>query len=102
MLGADNVYDAVPWFWSDQYEDTLQVAGLTDHGTDLVERRLDGGGIFFHLDINGRLVAASGIGPNGAIAKEIRLAEMLIAKRATPDPVALADRKVSLKGLLRS
>ena len=102
MLGADDVYDAVPWFWSDQYEDTLQVAGLTDHGTDLVERRLDGGSIFFHLDTNGRLVAASGIGPNGAIAKEIRLAEMLIAKRATPDPVALADRNVSLKGLLRS
>jgi 3-phenylpropionate/trans-cinnamate dioxygenase ferredoxin reductase subunit len=56
--------------------------------------------LFFHLDADGRLVAASGIGPNGLIARDIRVAEMLIAKGATPDPAALASPKVKLKSLL--
>ena len=32
----------------------------------------------------------------------IRLAEMLIARRATPDPAVLADPGVGLKSVLRS
>ena len=32
----------------------------------------------------------------------VRLAEMLIARRAVPDPAALADPSVTLKFLLRS
>jgi hypothetical protein len=49
----------------------------------------------------GRLVAASGIGGNGVIARDIRLAEMLIAKLAKPDPPALSSPDVKLKSLLR-
>jgi 3-phenylpropionate/trans-cinnamate dioxygenase ferredoxin reductase subunit len=30
MLGKPQAYDPVPWFWSDQYEIKLQIAGLTD------------------------------------------------------------------------
>ncbi|TGQ61281.1 ferredoxin reductase, partial [bacterium M00.F.Ca.ET.205.01.1.1] len=56
--------------------------------------------ILFHLTENGRLVAASGIGPGNAVARNIRLAEMLIAKRATPSPEALGSQAVKLKSLL--
>jgi len=31
MLGAGQTYDIVPWFWSDQYELTLHIAGLSDN-----------------------------------------------------------------------
>jgi len=34
------------------------------------------------------------------VAKDIRLAEMMIARRARPDPRALADPDVNLKRLL--
>jgi len=27
MMGADVTYEAAPWFWSDQYDVTLQIAG---------------------------------------------------------------------------
>ncbi|WP_352585782.1 oxidoreductase C-terminal domain-containing protein [Mesorhizobium sp. M0088] len=27
MVGATITYSAVPWFWSDQFECTLQIAG---------------------------------------------------------------------------
>lgn len=30
MLGEEHVYDPVPWFWSDQYDVKLQIAGLSD------------------------------------------------------------------------
>jgi 3-phenylpropionate/trans-cinnamate dioxygenase ferredoxin reductase subunit len=98
MLRAEEAYRAVPWFWSDQYEQTLQVAGLPDAGTTLIERPVSGGLLFFHLNAAGRLVAASAVGPL-AIAKDIRVAEMLIAKQATPDPAALADPAIKLRGL---
>ncbi len=101
MLGGDVVHDAVPWFWSDQYDETLQVAGLSDEAVVTVERRLDGASLFFGLDAAGRLVAASGIGPNGVIARDLRLAEMLIMRRAMPDRVALASPDVKLKDLVR-
>ena len=101
MLGGDAVHDAVPWFWSDQYDETLQVAGLSDEAVVTVERPLDGASLFFGLDAAGRLVAASGIGPNGAIARDLRLAEMLIMRRAVPDRVALASPDVKMKDLVR-
>ncbi|MFI5687608.1 NAD(P)/FAD-dependent oxidoreductase [Streptomyces sp. NPDC051636] len=33
LTGADRSYDEVPWFWSDQFSTTLQIAGL-DEGHD--------------------------------------------------------------------
>jgi 3-phenylpropionate/trans-cinnamate dioxygenase ferredoxin reductase subunit len=101
MLGADEAHAAVPWFWSDQYGLTLQIAGLSDEGSSTVRRDLDDGAfILFHLAGDGRLVAASGIGPGNAVARDIRLAEMLIAKRSSPAPEALGSQAVKLKSLL--
>ncbi len=101
MLGAQEPHQAVPWFWSDQYELGLQVAGLSDEGTQTIRRDLgEGAFILFHLAVDGRLVAASGIGPGNAVAKDIRLAEMLIARGARPDSGQLAASHVKLKSLL--
>ena len=101
MLGRGEAHAAVPWFWSDQYELTLQVAGLADEGASTVRRDLgDGAFILFHLAADGRLVAASGIGPGNAVARDIRLAEMLIARRAAPPPEKLAAADIRLKALL--
>jgi 3-phenylpropionate/trans-cinnamate dioxygenase ferredoxin reductase subunit len=102
MLGDDRVYDAVPWFWSDQYDLSLQVAGLPGEAvTEVVRSRPDGVQIRYGLDDTGRLVSAAGVGPGNAVAKDIRLAEMMIAKRVVADPVALADPAVNVKQFLR-
>jgi 3-phenylpropionate/trans-cinnamate dioxygenase ferredoxin reductase component len=37
-LGADETYNAVPWFWSDQYDMKLQIAGLNSGHDDVVQR----------------------------------------------------------------
>lgn len=101
MLGAGEAHACVPWFWSEQYGLTLQIAGLPDEGERTIRRDLgDGAFILFHLKDDGRLAAASGIGPDNAVARDIRLAEMLIGKQARPDPEALAAASVKLKSLL--
>jgi 3-phenylpropionate/trans-cinnamate dioxygenase ferredoxin reductase subunit len=101
MLGRSEEHAAVPWFWSDQYELGLQIAGLPDEGRQTVRRDLgDGAFLLFHLAVDGRLVAASGIGTGNAVARDIRLAEMLIAKRLMPAAEQLASSTVKLKNLL--
>ncbi|GAA4678374.1 FAD-dependent oxidoreductase [Pseudonocardia yuanmonensis] len=101
LLGAREPYAAVPWFWSDQHDLCLQVAGLPGAATEEVVRvRPDGAELWFGLDA-GRLVAVAGIGVGTAVAKDVRIGELLIARRAAPDPAALADPAVALKPLLR-
>jgi 3-phenylpropionate/trans-cinnamate dioxygenase ferredoxin reductase subunit len=101
MLGAGAAITAVPWFWTDQYDLVFQIAGLPDQGSLAVRRDLgEGAFLLFHMDSAGRLMAASGIGRGNVVARDIRLAEMLIAKRATPDGAALADPQFKLKSLL--
>lgn len=103
MLGAERGVTSVPWFWSDQYDLSLQVAGLMDEAATTVERQLpEDGMILFHLAADGRLVSASGLGKGNAVARDIRLAEMLIASRAVPDPDILRDPNSKLKSLLKA
>lgn len=101
LLGRCEGFAGVPWFWSDQYELTLQIAGLFDDAATTVRRDLDESAfILFHLDGDDRLIAASGIGRGNIVARDIRLAEMLIAARGRLDPAALASSKTNLKKLL--
>ena len=101
MLGGAEAFGVVPWFWSDQYDLGLQIAGLADGASEVVRRDVgEGGFILFHLAEDGRLLAASGIGPGNAVARDIRLAEMMIAKRIKPDPAELASPDFKLKKLL--
>ncbi|MGO7917363.1 oxidoreductase C-terminal domain-containing protein, partial [Rhizobium ruizarguesonis] len=76
VLGLKEAVSSVPWFWSDQYDMKLQISGLAE-GAAMHKRRDLGAGAFiiFHLDADGRLIAASGIGPGNAVARDIRLAE---------------------------
>ncbi len=102
MLGGQRPYEAVPWFWTDQYELNLQIAGLPQRGVSIVQRvPKEGALILCHLDGEGRLVGASGIGQGNSIARDIRLLEMLIGKKAAPDPALLADPAFQLKSLLK-
>jgi 3-phenylpropionate/trans-cinnamate dioxygenase ferredoxin reductase component len=100
MKTAVEPYSAVPWFWSDQYDGVLQVFGLSDEGVTVVERPFPGARILFHLAGDGRLVAVSSWGTNKSVAKDVRVGEVLIEARATPDPILLADPNVTMKSLM--
>lgn len=103
MMGETEAYAKTPWFWSDQYDLTLQVAGLAEPGRLAIRRDIAPDAfIVFQTGGSGELIAASGIGHGNAVAKDIRLAEMMIERAIAPDPEKLADPSVNLKALLRS
>jgi len=101
MLGADEPYREMPWFWSDQYDAQLQVAGEPALGERTVARVLgDDAEIHFHFDAGERLVAASGFGRASGFVKEMRVARMLVERGIVVSPVAVADAGVKLKSLV--
>ncbi|HSA82801.1 MAG TPA: FAD-dependent oxidoreductase [Geminicoccaceae bacterium] len=101
MLGAGEAYADVPWFWSDQYELMLQMAGLPERGAVTVARDVGAEArMLFHLDGDGRLVGVSGVGPP-ALARDLRIGQIMIERGLAPDPAALADPATRMKALLR-
>ena len=101
MMGSTEPFSALPWFWTDQYDLSVQIAGLPSEGATHVRRETeDGSLLLFHLATDNRLIAASGIGLGNAVAKDIRLSEMLIDRRAVLSPDELANPAIRLKALL--
>jgi 3-phenylpropionate/trans-cinnamate dioxygenase ferredoxin reductase subunit len=101
MLDRGETYSEVPWFWSNQYDMTIQIAGMPAFGvTSVVREMSDTSRIFFALDRDGVLVGASGVGHVNEVARDVRVAQALIARRACIEPALLADRSVKLKALL--
>ncbi|MFH5255125.1 NAD(P)/FAD-dependent oxidoreductase [Burkholderia semiarida] len=101
MLGAGAPYRDIPWFWSDQYDAQLQVAGEPALGVQSVARVLgDDAEIHFHFDALARLVAASGFGRAAGFVKEMRVARMLVERGIDVTPAAVADVAVKLKSLV--
>jgi 3-phenylpropionate/trans-cinnamate dioxygenase ferredoxin reductase subunit len=99
MLGAGQPYDAVHWFWSDQYDVNLQYAGFHDTWDQMVVRgRLeDRAFLAFYLN-RGRIDAVVGVNRG----KDLRRAMPLIKSRASVDPRQLADEAVDLRDLAQA
>ncbi|MDW9844280.1 ferredoxin reductase [Sinorhizobium meliloti] len=99
MLGGNRSVDIVPWFWSDQYEITLQVAGIHDDKHQIVRRDLSPDSfVVFGLDDEGRVAAASGIGPG--TPRTIKIAERLISRAETISEHHLRNREIDLRRFL--
>jgi 3-phenylpropionate/trans-cinnamate dioxygenase ferredoxin reductase subunit len=96
MLGERIPYDDIPWFWSDQYDASLQYAGHhTSYDELIVRGRLDGGS-FAVFYMNGGLLDAV-VGVNNA--RDVRRAIPLIKARRPVDPGQLRDDSVDLRSL---
>jgi 3-phenylpropionate/trans-cinnamate dioxygenase ferredoxin reductase subunit len=101
VLGCAEEFVAVPWFWSDQYDLSFQMAGLPSADDEIVRRDCgDGSFVQFHLAGDERLVGAAGVGSMGRITKDIRIAEKLIARGAHPSREVLSDSGFNLKRML--
>lgn len=97
VCGEDAVYDQVPWFWSDQYDIKLQIAGLSDGYDQLVIRGDVSSRSFACLYLaDGRLLAVDAINA----PKDFMQSKLLIAAGARPDPERLADPDTALKDLV--
>lgn len=100
MAGVAEHYSDIPWYWTDQYGVTIQVAGLPHESATTVLRGHDAAPSFsaFHLGPTGRLVAATGVNA----ARDVRIALAMIEKGLSPDPARLADPGTKLQDLLKA
>jgi 3-phenylpropionate/trans-cinnamate dioxygenase ferredoxin reductase component len=99
MLDHQVAYDEVPWFWSNQYDIALQVAGLPVLGETIATRTTDAAKLYFSLDRRGMLLGISGLGPARAIAADMRTAKSWLPARPILNPLALSDVNIPLAQL---
>ena len=97
LCGDDVCYAQVPWFWSDQYDLKLQIAGLSQGFDQTIIRGDPNDRSFSCLYLTGgRLIAVDAINK----PKDFMQSKKLIAARAVIDPALLADSSVDLKDMV--
>jgi 3-phenylpropionate/trans-cinnamate dioxygenase ferredoxin reductase subunit len=98
MLGEGRVFDDPHWFWSDQYDVQIQMAGYAPTWDRMVVRGSleDRSFCAFLLDAEGVLRSSVSI----AWPRDVRRSFELIRRQVRPDPAALADPEVDLRRLV--
>ncbi len=94
ILGRDRPTEDCPWFWSDQYDLKLQIAGLSQGYDDIVVRGDPGSRKFaaFYLK-DGKLLSTDAVNS----PPEFIISKKLVAAGASVDPDRLADPAASMK-----
>ncbi|MBZ4689834.1 MAG: pyridine nucleotide-disulfide oxidoreductase [Cereibacter sp.] len=96
MLGAARDYHPMPWFWSDQYDTKLQIAGLSTGYDCIVTRGPEGETVSFWYYHGETLLAVDAMNDPRAYMVGKRLLE----SGRSPDPARVADPATPLKSLL--
>jgi 3-phenylpropionate/trans-cinnamate dioxygenase ferredoxin reductase subunit len=94
LCGKPARHEHVPWFWSDQFDVKLQIAGLSDGYDQTVMRGdPDSHGFALYYLAAGELLAVDAVNS----PKDFMTGKRWIAERKRPDPMKLADLSVDLK-----
>ena len=97
ICGRDTAYCQVPWFWSDQYDLKLQIAGLSEGYDEVVIRGNPAECSFSCVYLrHGRVVAIDAINA----PRDFVQAKQLIEKRVEVTAEQLAESGVQLKELV--
>ncbi|TNC71823.1 NAD(P)/FAD-dependent oxidoreductase [Rubellimicrobium roseum] len=97
IMGAEQPYVPQPWFWSDQYDTKLQIAGLNT-GYDRVFVRQVGEGLSHWYYCGERLVAVDAMNDSRAYM----IGKRLIEGGKSPKPEVVIDPATDLKALLKA
>jgi 3-phenylpropionate/trans-cinnamate dioxygenase ferredoxin reductase component len=96
MLGENELYDEIPWFWSDQYEHNLQYAGFHTECDDLVVRgSMDERNFVAFYRKDGRVLAAVAMNQG----RDLRRSIPLIKTQEEIAAATLGDLDVDLRTL---
>ncbi|GLQ28005.1 NAD(P)/FAD-dependent oxidoreductase [Sulfitobacter pacificus] len=98
IMGAGKDYVAKPWFWSDQYDVKLQIAGLNTGYDRVVTRRTDADSVAFWYYRGDELLAVDAMNdPRGFM-----VGKRLIENGKSPAAELIADPATELKALLKA
>ncbi len=96
-MGQPHEYHAEPWFWSDQYDVKLQIAGLNAGYDRIVSRAGPEGAVSFWYYAGNRLLAVDAMND----ARAYMVGKRLIESGRSPDPAAVAAPSTDLRSLLK-
>jgi 3-phenylpropionate/trans-cinnamate dioxygenase ferredoxin reductase subunit len=96
LCGVETRYSEVPWFWSDQYDLKLQIAGLSDGYDDVVIRGNPADRSFACVYLREqRIIAVDAVNA----PRDFVQAKPLISERVQIDTDKVADPDIELKAL---
>ena len=96
LLGTPAVFDDAHWFWSDQYDANIQMAGFATEWDDMVVRgSIDERSFSAFLLKDGQLLSTFSMNRKF----DVRRSMPLIASKAHPDREQLADPEFDLRQL---
>jgi len=99
LLGAGEIHDDPHWFWSDQYDEQVQMSGFaTSWDQTVIRGSMQDRSFAAFLLRDGRLLSAFSMNRRF----DVRRSMPLISTGARPDPALLADPDVDLRDLLPS
>ncbi|WP_320669548.1 NAD(P)/FAD-dependent oxidoreductase [Patulibacter defluvii] len=100
ICGKEKPISALPWFWSDQYDLKLQIAGLSTGYDDIVLRGdpTSGRGFACFYFADERLIAADCVNR----PQEFMFSKRAITEGLSPARSSLADPEASLAALLKA
>lgn len=97
IMGAETNYVAKPWFWSDQYDVKLQIAGLNTGYDKVITREGEQSGSTSHWYYKGdKLLAVDALN----FPKACMIGKRLIEAGQSPAPETISDMSVAIKSLL--
>ena len=97
IAGTVTSYEQVPWFWSDQFDLKLQMAGISQGYDTLVQRgSMDGDDFAMFYLADGRLIAVDAVNR----PREFMACRKLVAENPRIDPGRLADESIPMKEMI--
>lgn len=96
IMGGEVSYQAKPWFWSDQYDVKLQIAGLSTGHDRVVTRKTETTQSHWYYKGDALIAIDAMNDPRGYM-----VAKRLIESGKTADPDLVADPETDLKLLMR-
>ena len=98
MCGQNTPYAEIPWMWSDQFDNNLQVAGLPKSWNNIILHGDSSSGSFIGFILENDIIS-------GAISvnkpRDLRLARRIMSAQKTLTMEELKDEKFSLQELLK-
>ena len=96
LTGNKIMYNEIPWFWTDQFENNFQILGEINNYDKCIERIYDENKIIKFFIQNNKVRGAFAIN-NG---RDIKITKKIIAKNFDIDLSRLQDLKINLKKMI--
>ena len=95
-MGQEENYEVIPWFWSDQYNQKLQIVGMPEEYDEVVKRESLEGFSLFYLR-NGTIISVTTVNN----PKEFLLSKKLVEKKVKISSDILRNTSNDLNELVK-